>query len=489
MRVCLLSYDYSDPDATTPGTDVRCDPRPFLPDAEWTEVELEKATAVHRVCQLSQEGYDLFFNFCDGAWDSSAPGIEVVQTLERLDLPFTGADSRFYDPSRDAMKRVCAALGIDAPAHVMARTADDLERAADTLAFPLIVKHPSSYSSIGLKPESRVTTFAQLQKQARDFFATYGGAMVEEFIEGGEATVLVAENAADPGSPITYKPIAYRFPEGETFKHYHLKWVEYHGLDAVPVQDPELEARLRDDSARMFAGLHGTGYGRCDIRIAPDGRLFMLEINPNCGVYYPASDPGSADLCLLHDPAGHAGFTRHIVAAAFGRPRGHLAPFLIRSNGNGDYGHFARRTIAAGETIAAFEATPHTLVTRSHVERHWSDVELDAFRRYAWPLTDEVWVTWSRDPEEWRPINHSCDPNAWLRGLDVVARRDIRADEEITLDYATFYNELMPPFSCHCGADSCRRTVTGQDHLAEFVDRYGEHVSDYVRRKRGPRPG
>ena len=45
----------------------------------------------------------------------------------------------------------------------------------------------------------------------------------------------------------------------------------------------------------------------------------MLEINANCGIYYPPADYGSADLCLTHDPAGHAGFTRNLVEAAFAR--------------------------------------------------------------------------------------------------------------------------------------------------------------------------
>jgi D-alanine-D-alanine ligase-like ATP-grasp enzyme len=484
MRICILTYDDTDLTSPHPEEPVPCDPRPFLPDAEWDEVELEKATAVHRLVQLEQDGYDLFFNFCDGSWDSDAPGIEVVQALERLDVPFTGADSRFFDPSREAMKRVCAAWGIDAPAYVIARHERDLERAADTLRFPLIVKHPASYSSIGLTRESRVTDVAALRDRVGEMRASYGAALIEEFIEGDEATVLVAENADDPTSPITYQPVLYHFPEGESFKHYHLKWYDYHGLRAGPVEDDELDARLRGAAARMFAGLHGTGYGRCDLRIDADGRLFMLEINPNCGIYYPASDPGSADLCLLHDPAGHAGFTRHIVAAAHRRPRRHAQPYEIRSDGNGGYGHFATQRIPAGEPIVVFEQTPHTLVTRSHVERAWAEPDVSWFRRYAWPLTDEVWVTWSRDPEEWRPINHSCEPNAWIRGLDVIARSDIRPGDEITLDYATFYNEVMPSFQCACGASTCRGTITGEDHLADFVARYGDHVSDYVRRRR-----
>jgi SET domain len=124
------------------------------------------------------------------------------------------------------------------------------------------------------------------------------------------------------------------------------------------------------------------------------------------------------------------------------------------------------------------------LVTRTHVEANWSEPHRSWFARYAWPLTEDVWVTWDSDPEEWRPINHSCDPAAWLDGLDVVARRPIAAGEEITLDYATFCNELMPAFECRCGSSLCRGTIRGDDFLQDFVARYGDHVSDYVRRRR-----
>ena len=86
---------------------------------------------------------------------------------------------------------------------------------------------------------------------------------------------------------------------------------------------------------------------------------------------------------------------------------------------------------------------------------------------------------------QWTPINQSCEPNAWLTGLNVTARRSIRAGEEITLDYATFCNEIMEPFSCNCGADDCRGLIKGTDYRSEFVsNKYGEHVSAYVKKKR-----
>jgi D-alanine-D-alanine ligase len=111
----------------------------------------------------------------------------------------------------------------------------------------------------------------------------------------------------------------YRFPDGESFKHAKMKWVDYSKMACFPVSDPVLDAKLRDVSARFFVALHGASFGRCDLRVDVTGTPYMLEINPNCGVYYPPADYGSADLCLSNDPAGHAGFTRQLVAAAFRR--------------------------------------------------------------------------------------------------------------------------------------------------------------------------
>ncbi|MFQ5530492.1 MAG: D-alanine--D-alanine ligase, partial [Gemmatimonadota bacterium] len=272
MRICLLTdqdidaEDFSDDDWP-------CDPRPYLRDADWTLAVLEKDTAVPQINELASRGFDLFFNLCDGAWDEGyTPGIEVVQTLERLGVPFTGATSEFFEPSREAMKRVCRAWGIDTPAYLVARNDRDLDRAANTLRFPMIVKHPSSYSSIDLTRASRVESPEALFERGRYMIARYAGALIEEFIDGIEATVLVAENPDDPASPVTYPPVRYVFPEGETFKHTEMKWVDYKEMTCVPVQDAALAARLRDNSARFFIALHGAGYGRCDLRVDADGR-------------------------------------------------------------------------------------------------------------------------------------------------------------------------------------------------------------------------
>jgi len=325
VRVCLLTTQDLDADPF-PAEDWPCDPRPFLPEATWHVEVLEKSTSVERVTALVEDGFDLFFNLCDGAADEDTPGIEVVETLERRHVPFTGATSEFYEPSREAMKRACRAQGIDTPAYLFAEDETDVERAVKRLQFPLFVKHHSSYASVALSRVSRVRTPAGLRRQARKIISQFGKALIEEYIGGVECTVLVAENPRDSVRPKTYTPLEYRFPEGESFKHADLKWVDYDELSSFPVDDPKLEARLRDVSARFFVELNGASFGRCDIRVDGNGTPFMLEINPNCGVYYPPSAPGSADLCRAKDPEGHVGFTRRIVDAALSRHARSPAP-------------------------------------------------------------------------------------------------------------------------------------------------------------------
>ncbi len=58
-----------------------------------------------------------------------------------------------------------------------------------------------------------------------------------------------------------------------------------------------------------------------------------------------------------------------------------------------------------------------------------------------------------------RYLNHSCDPNVYLRfgidGIDIVALRDIEAGCELTLDYL-INNAGGDTWPCHCGAPRCR---------------------------------
>lgn len=320
LRICLLTTQDLDADPF-PDDDWPCDPRPTLPEADWhVEILAGRDTSAAQVARvLDRRAHDVYLNLCDGAADEETPGIEVVHTLEARGVPFAGATSVFYEPSREAMKRACRKLGIAAPRGITVRAGDDLDAVVDRLGLPLFVKHPSSYASVDLSRNSRVVSPAGLARQVRKMVTRHGAALVEEYIEGSECTVLVMENADDPARPITFQPMRYRFPPGEAFKHADMKWIDFDDMACVPVDDPTLDAALRDACARFFVGLDGASFGRCDLRVDADGVPFMLEINANCGIYYAEDAAGGADLCLLHDPGGHRAFTRGILRAAFAR--------------------------------------------------------------------------------------------------------------------------------------------------------------------------
>ncbi|MFN8522125.1 MAG: SET domain-containing protein-lysine N-methyltransferase [Chloroflexota bacterium] len=453
----------------------------LLPDHDVDHQFLEKPTAVGAVRATRA---DVFVNLCDGSWEEDTPGIEVVQALERLRRPFTGADSAFYDPTREMMKRICYYWGIDTPAFVFARDLAGIEEAVERIPFPCFVKPENGYSSIGLTERSRAHTPAELRAVAFEVIERFGGALIEEYIDGREFSVLVASDPTNPFEPRTYLPIEHQFEDGISFKTFDYKWKWPTPHIRLPVLDKDLASRLRAMSADVFQGLRGNGYARTDIRMDRDGRLYFLEINPNCGVFYSDDNGGTADDILRLDGVGKAGFLEQMIEFALARQKNAERAYVVRKHPGGGHAIYAARDLTAGERIYQLEERPHVLVSRSHVERTWSPRYREFFKHFAYPLTDEVFVLWDDDPDQWKPINHSCDPNAWVTGLDLHARRPIAAGEEITMDYATMYAEPLVTFECRCGANICRGGWRRGDFQEPwFRARYGDHVSDYVRQK------
>ncbi|MBV8842704.1 MAG: SET domain-containing protein-lysine N-methyltransferase [Bryobacterales bacterium] len=488
MKIAVLHPSSKESSSPFKDLDPDCDPSRYLPENTCVNFYISKATAARQVGEIARSGFDIAINLCDGSWDEDRPGIDVVQALERLNMAFTGAGSAFYDPSREAMKIACNSVGVDFPAYIMARECSDVEWAANNLQFPLIIKPPQGYSSIGLTPESRVSDADALRCRTPRVMEAYGSALIEEFIEGREFTVLVADARTDNEDAWALQPVEFVFPKGESFKHFDLKWKHFDRMQTRAVAEEPLASRLRTASALAFAALGGSGYGRCDLRMDAAGKIYLLEINPYCGVFYPEGQFGSADFILANDPAGHRGFLEHLIACGLRRRGRARRSWILRHTKHGGFGLFAARPIAAGELVEAYEERPHFLVSRGKVERSWRGLRRKWFDRYAWPLTASLNVMWSESPEDWRPINHACDPNTWLEGLDLVARRDVLPGEELTVDYATFCGPSMAAFECACGSALCRGVILGTDYLLpEIRARYGNHVSDFVRQSRTKR--
>ena len=295
MYICVLT---SEPDEN----EVPYDPSPYMKGYRWKQYFVQPTNVEQQVRDLIDEGVDVFVNLCDGTPDDPLSGIGLVRALEKYNAAFTGADSKFFDPTRDEMKNAAIRVSVPTPNWMFVSRAEDAEKVASRLKFPMLVKPPHGYASVGIRRNSRVTNIEQLREQLSIEIKEFGRALVEEFIEGREYTCLIAENPDDPKNPLTFTPVEFIFPEGESFKHYNMKWVEYEKMSVAIVDDLKVEKILREQTARVFKEMKGNGYARCDYRMDADGVVYMLEINPNCGIFYAPHEPGSADFSLLSDP-------------------------------------------------------------------------------------------------------------------------------------------------------------------------------------------
>ncbi len=482
MRIAILHPSYEGSSSPCAGLDPEVDPGRFLPEASFESFRLTRLNAVRIVTEVARAGFDVVINLCDGAWEEDRPGIEVVEALERLDVAFTGAGSHFYDPSREAMKMACAAEGVAFPAYAIVRSTAEVSAVVDGMRLPMIVKPLNGYSSIGLTPASRVETMSGLLQQVEATVERFGAALIEEFVTGREFTVLVTEPRERGGEPWVLAPVEFVFPPGESWKHFDLKWRDHESMSVRGVDDPALDAALRNAAARVFAGLEGSGFGRCDIRVDARGQPILLEINPNCGMFYPDNAFGSADFIVAREPGGHRAFLEHLIARAIERRDRARRAWALRYTKSGGFGMVAARPIRIGEIAVRYEETSVRLISAEYGATRWRADARSVLDAYAWPISPSVYAMWSEDPAEWRPINHSCDPSAWLVGLDLAARRDLPAGAPITVDYATFSGPEMPEFTCACGAPNCRGMVRGSDGTRDDLRaKYGNHVSDYVR--------
>ena len=460
MKICVLQPDYSTTGVDYKNYDPPRDLSVLIPEHEVHTVFLNKLTTYSQLKELSKHGYDVFVNLCEGYLEWEVPSIDVIYTLEILNLPFTGPTTKLYDPPKELMKYLAFCEGVKTPGYVLVHTLADIDEAVKHLSFPLFVKPAKAGDSLGVDEHSLVHNKIELQQKCISILEEYGPLMVEEYIAGREFTVLVAANTDEHGCTV-FRPIEYIFPEGKEFKTYSLKTSELHPDCNVPCTDEVLDKQLRTATEKIFKGFNGVGYARLDFRVNDKKEVYFLEINFTCSVFYKDGYEGSADYILKFDGIGQSGFLRHIVAEGVARHGRKKKAYYMRGNSIAGYGIYASRDIKPGEILFKGEGRSQRIITKRFVENNWNEEDLLHFRRYAYPISDEVFILWDEDPSEWAPQNHSCDANTAFDGLNVIALRDISKNEELTLDYARFLDESMEPFSCHCSSPNCRTTING----------------------------
>lgn len=313
MRVCILSDEVI----------ADFNPAPYIKDFDWQMITMTSPVKDRIRALADRKDFDVFLNMCEGYEfedmqddELGYDAIEVVRALEELELPFTGAYSNCFDPTREEMQAVADASGIGFARGYQVKNVLEAEELVKNLRYPIMIKHPKSYGSTGMTKDSRADTLEEVKTQVARICSEFGAARMEEFIVGKEFNVLVVDNVDDLSDPLAYPPAELIFPPNEEFWHVDIKWNYDVPFDFKRVVDPELVARLHDIAKRMYLAMGLVGYGRCDIRMNEKGELFILEINPNPAIMLPPSDYGPADYMILYDTDGYKGFFDRIFRAA-----------------------------------------------------------------------------------------------------------------------------------------------------------------------------
>lgn len=465
MKVCVLQPDYSTTDVDYKNYDPPRNLSRLLPNDQVDHVFLNKLTTYKQLKDLRKEKYDIFVNLCEGYLDWSVPSIDVINALDALNLPYTGPNAVLYDPPKPLMKYVAYCAGVNNPNFAEVNTANDLAEKVQHLSFPLFIKPAKAGDSLGVDEHSLANNLADLQTKVEELITQgYDDILIEEYIDGQEYTVLVAANVHPSRGCVTFKPVEYRFPKGYKFKTYALKTSDLHTDVNMPCENDEVEAKLKSAAEKIFNGFSGVGYARLDFRVNKDLEVFFLEINFTCSVFYEDGYEGSADYILNFDPIGKAGFLKHVIAEGIARHESRQKKYRIKGNALNGYGIVAQKALKKGEVIFKIEESAQRIVTKRYVEKNWSPQQIEEFRHYAYPISDEVYILWDHKPQNWAPQNHSCNPNTVYDGLNLIALTDIAQEEELTLDYADLLDDNIQSFVCTCGHINCRKIVSGSTY-------------------------
>ena len=213
----------------------------------------------------------------------------VVAFLELMQQPYTGCNPRGLLLSRDKplSKRLLTSHRIPTPQFAVFRKGVKT-RVPAGLRYPLFVKSATEDASLGIAQASVVETPQQLQ----DRIAFIHGqvcidALVEEYIAGREVYVGVLGNERITCLP-PWELSFGSMGEGQSaIATRKVKWdrnyQRKHGIDTGPARDlPDgLPLRVAQLARRIYRALCLSGYARIDMRLKPDGSVFVLEANAN----------------------------------------------------------------------------------------------------------------------------------------------------------------------------------------------------------------
>ena len=228
----------------------------------------------------------------------------VVSYLELMKQPYTGCNPRGLTICRDKAlsKMVLAYHRIHVPAFAVFHMNRVVKR-SKRLKFPLLVKSISEEGSVGIARASIVNDDEKLAERVEFIHRqTKTHAIAEQYIAGREIYVSVIGNQRLQ----TYTPwelVIEKLPEGApNIATAKLKWdPAYQEKVGVITKAADFDKKMIDQlerlSKRIYRTLFLSGYARLDYRVTDDGKIYLLEANPNPQIANGEDFARSAEHC------------------------------------------------------------------------------------------------------------------------------------------------------------------------------------------------
>jgi D-alanine-D-alanine ligase len=231
---------------------------------------------------------DIVFNLMDAFADVGTFDQNVVSYLELLRMPYTGCNPRGMTLTRDKAlaKKLMAYHRIPVPDFSVVPL-NHKPKLPKRLKYPLIVKSLTYESSTGISEASVVSNDEQLNKRVQYVHDTIlTPAIIEEFIEGRELYVGVMGNQRLQVLPVWEMKFDKMTDQHWKIATDRVKWsIKYqkkHGIDTAQAELPEgMAPKIQHLAKRVFRALDMNGYGRIDFRMTPEGKIYVIEANPN----------------------------------------------------------------------------------------------------------------------------------------------------------------------------------------------------------------
>lgn len=231
---------------------------------------------------------DIAFNLLEEFQGIVTYDTYVVAFLELMRLPYTGCNPRGMMISRDKVlsKQILAYHRIPTARYALYRRRNRYAEPRK-LKFPLFVKSATEDASLGIAQASIVYDGQKLRERIEFIHEqTNSDALVEEYLEGRELYIGVMGNERLTTLPVWELNFG-TLPDVMSIATRKVKWdrkyQQKHGIDTGPARDlPQgLALRLAGLARRIYRALSLSGYARIDLRLKPDGSLYVLEANAN----------------------------------------------------------------------------------------------------------------------------------------------------------------------------------------------------------------